>query len=332
MDSKKRWELITRNTEEVITEPELKELLKKKKKPVAYCGYEPNGPLHLGHFVTVTKLMDLEKAGFKVIFFIADVHALLNRKGQEEQIKKEVLAWKKTVKAIGLNAEVILGSSFQFKEQYQKDVMRIAQESTIKRGLKSMQQIARDIEHATISQLWYPIMQVVDIKHLGVDLAYGGMEQRKIHMIGREFRKLTKHNFVVLHTPLITSLKGPGQKMSKSVPNSFISIRDKKEDIVKKIRNAYCPQGDPTISQNSQNNPILAIVKLIIFPMFGEICVKVDKGSGHGVEETLKNYKDLENAFNGKSKDGRAIWADDLKSAVAEYLEKIIAPIRKNFK
>ncbi|MEK6879661.1 MAG: tyrosine--tRNA ligase, partial [Nanoarchaeota archaeon] len=73
--------LINRNTEEIVTEEELKTLLKRKKNPVVYCGYEPSGAMHLGHFVTVLKLMDLQKAGFKVKILLADVHAFLNRKG-----------------------------------------------------------------------------------------------------------------------------------------------------------------------------------------------------------------------------------------------------------
>jgi tyrosyl-tRNA synthetase len=61
MDTKEKLELIKRNTEEIVTNEELSKLIKEKKKPVVYCGYEPNGPMHLGHFVTITKLIDLEK-------------------------------------------------------------------------------------------------------------------------------------------------------------------------------------------------------------------------------------------------------------------------------
>jgi len=211
-------ELIRRNTEEIVTEEELEKLLREKKSPVAYCGYEPSGPLHLGHFVTISKLIDLASAGFKVKVLLADIHALLNRKGDEELIKKEVNAWKKTIKAIGLKAEIVLGSEFQFDKDYQLDVINLAREATINRGLRSMQEIARDIEHATISQLWYPLMQVCDIKYLGADVALGGMEQRKVHMLGRELSKIMDYNFIAMHTPLVTSLKGPGEKMSKSIP------------------------------------------------------------------------------------------------------------------
>src|SRR3989344_733512 len=284
IETEKRLELIRRNAAEIVTEEELKILLEKKKKPVVYCGYEPSGPLHLGHFVTITKLMDFEKAGFKVKVLLADIHTFLNRKGSEEEIKKEVENWKKTIKAIGLNAEVVLGSSFQFDKEYQLDVMRLAQGSTINRGLRSMQEIARDIENATISQLLYPLMQVADIKYLEADVAEGGLEQRKVHMIGKDMMSIVKHPFVAVHTPLITSLKGPGEKMSKSIPGSGISVTDGYEEIKKTISKAYCPE------KIVEENPILQIAKLIIFPRFSTIILERDKKFGGKLE--VKGYEE----------------------------------------
>jgi tyrosyl-tRNA synthetase len=319
MDIDERIELIRNNTEEIVTIEALKDLLKKKKQPRVYCGYEPSGPMHLGHFVTITKLMELEKAGFKVIILLADIHALLNRKGGESEIKKEVENWRKIVKAIGVNAEVVIGSDFEFTKDYQLDVMKLAQNSTIQRGLRSMQEIARDVENATISQLWYPLMQATDIKHLKIDVALGGMEQRKVHMIAKDMAKVLDYNFIALHTPLITSLKGPGQKMSKSIPGSGISVTDSYEEIKKTIGKAYCPE------KETKDNPIIQISKLIIFPKFKT--VKIERPEKFGGNVSFENYEKLEKDYsNGK------LHPMDLKNAVTEYLEKIIAPIRKNYK
>lgn len=318
MDAEKRLELVKRNTLEIVTEPEMVDLLKKKKNPIVYCGYEPSGPMHLGHFVTITKLIDLQEAGFKVKILLADIHALLNRKGSESEVSKEVEAWRKTIKAIGLKAEVVLGSSFQFDGEYLFDVIRLAQETTIKRGLRSMQEIARDIDNATISQLWYPLMQVADIKALDVDVALGGMEQRKVHMIGREMSKVLGYNFIALHTPLITSLKGPGEKMSKSLPGSGISVTDSYEDIKKIIQHAYCPE------KIAEDNPILQIAKLIIFPRIKRL--NVQRPEKFGGDLDFSSYEELEKSYvQGK------LHPLDLKNAITEELEKIIAPIRKNF-
>ncbi len=314
-----KFELIKRNTEEIITEEELTIVLKKKKVPRVYCGYEPNGPMHLGHFVTITKLMDLEKAGFKVIILLADVHAILNRKGGEEEIKKEVENWRKTINAIGMNAEIVLGSDFQFKKDYQLDVMKLAQSSTINRGLRSMQEIARDVENATISQLWYPLMQVVDIKHLGADVALGGLEQRKVHMIGKDLSKIINYEFIALHTPLITSLKGPGQKMSKSIPGSGISVTDSYEEIKKTINGAYCPE------KEIKENPLLQIMRLIIFPRTDKLEIK--RPTKFGGDLNIESYKELESIYSKGE-----LHPMDLKNSTIEELEKIIAPIRKNYK
>jgi tyrosyl-tRNA synthetase len=314
-----RQELLSRNVVELVTKEEFDELLKKKKSPVVYCGYEPNGPMHLGHFVTITKLMDMEKCGFKVKILLADLHALLNRKGDVKDIEKEVELWRKTIKAIGCKAEVVLGSSFQFKAEYQIDVMRLAQASTIQRGLRSMQEIARDVENATISQLWYPLMQVADIKHLECDVALGGMEQRKVHMIGKDMASIINHKFVALHTPLITSLKGPGQKMSKSLPGSGISVTDSYEEIKKTMNGAYCPE------KSTDDNPVLQICKFIIFPQIGKIEVKRPAKFGGNI--SFNQYEEMEKVYS----DGK-LHPMDLKNAVSECLEEIIAPIRKNFK
>jgi tyrosyl-tRNA synthetase len=319
MDIESRMKIIKGNVEEIVTEEELRKLLAEKESPCVYCGYEPSGPMHLGHFVTITKLMDFDKAGFKVKVLLADVHAFLNRKGTEEDIKREVENWRRTIKAIGLNAEVVLGSSFQFKEEYQLDVMRLAQESTINRGLRSMQEIARDFEHATISQLWYPLMQVADIKHLGVDVAEGGLEQRKVHMIGKDVMSTLKHPFVAFHTPLITSLKGPGEKMSKSIKGSGISVTDSYDEIKSTVKGAYCPE------KVKEENPILQIARLIIFPRFDSFKIERPEKFGGNVE--FKNYSELEESYVGGK-----IHPLDLKNAVTEYLEKIIAPIRENWK
>jgi len=319
MKQGEKLEIIKRNVAEVVTEVELENLLNAKKMPVAYCGYEPNGPMHLGHFVTVIKLMDLVRAGFKVKVLLADIHAKLNRKGDDKDISRGVISWRKTFEAIGLKAEIVLGSDFQFDEVYQSDLLNLAQHSTVNRGLRAMQEIARDLKNATISQLWYPLMQVEDIKFLKANVAVGGMEQRKVHMMGKDLTGVTGHEFIALHTPLITSLKGPGQKMSKSIPGSGIAVTDSYEEIKKTLQGAYCPEKD------IKDNPILQISKLIILPLLNRLEIKRPEKFGGNL--TIKEYSELEKIYSlGK------LHPLDLKNAVAEALEKVIAPIRKKIR
>ena len=181
MDNKKKLELIKRNTIEIIGEEIIKNLLDKNKKPVIYCGYETSGDIHLGHLVSMTRLLDLQKAGFKVKILFADWHTFLNQKGDWGFIKDQVKKWQKGFMASGLkNVEFVLGSKVQRNVEYVDDVFTLATKNTLNRGLRSMQTIARDLENAKISQVIYPLMQIADFKVLKVHGALGGIEQRKI--------------------------------------------------------------------------------------------------------------------------------------------------------
>jgi len=310
-------ELIKRNCTEVINEDKIEKF---RKKGIVYCGYECSGEIHLGHFVTIIKLLDLQKAGIKVKVLLADWHTWLNKKGDSDFVNKQFQQWEKGFKSLGLKAEVVRGTSFQKKPEYIEDVLRLSLNITVNRGIRSMQQVARDIENAKISQIIYPLMQVADVKALKTNFVVAGSDQRKIYMLGvDEGKEINLQEAVYLYTPLIPGLKGPGTKMSSSVKESFISIRDKKEDISRKVKKAYCKVGD------IENNPILSIAKLIIFPKFKKFEVKRKKEFGG--DFVFKDYKELERDFeSGK------LHAEDLKNASAEHLEKLIAPIRKKWK
>lgn len=313
----KKYELVTRNTVEIINEDKIREFLKKG---VVYCGYECSGEIHLGHLVTILKLLDLQKAGIKVKVLLADWHTWLNKKGDWNFVNKQLKQWEKGFKAIGLRASVVRGTTFQKKPDYFEDVLKLSLGITVNRGVRAMQQVARDVDNAKISQIIYPLMQIEDVKKLNVNFVVAGTDQRKIYMMGLDQGKeIGLQEAVYLYTPLIPGLTGPGTKMSSSIQGSFISIRDKKEEIIRKVNKAYCKQGD------IKNNPILAITRLIVFPKSEKLSIKRKKEFGGDIK--FESYMEVEKAFeSGK------LHAADLKSAVAESLEKIISPIRKGWK
>jgi len=80
-------DLIKRNTVEIIGEDKIKEYMKKG---VVYCGYECSGEIHLGHLVTILKLLDLQKAGIKIKILLADYHTWLNQKGDWDFVNKQL--------------------------------------------------------------------------------------------------------------------------------------------------------------------------------------------------------------------------------------------------
>jgi len=321
MNTSKKVELIKRNADEILNEKEIKNTLKKKNLKV-YCGYEPSGEIHLGHLVTMMKLLDFQKAGIKPIVLLANWHAWLNKKGDWDFLDKQMKIWEKGMKAAGLTkAKIVKGTDFQRKTDYINDVMIMALSTTVNRGLRSMQTVARDIENAKVSQIIYPLMQIEDIKALDVDFVSAGMDQRKIHALGIElFSKINmKKKPIFVHTGIIASLQGPGSKMSSSVKASMVSIRDSAQEIKNKINKAYCVAGEV------KENPILGICKLVLFPKFEKL--KVKRKKEHGGDLTYDSYEKLESDFKSKK-----LHALDLKNSVADYLEKLIAPIRKAWK
>ncbi len=301
------------NLTEIITEDEFDKL---KEGNVVYCGYETSGPFHIGTMTTALNLLRFQNAGFKVKILLADVHTKLNCKGDAQFIEEMVNYWKKCFVALGLkDAEFVCGSEFQFEQEYVKDVLTLGLEITVDRARRSMQEVARDLENAKVSQMIYPLMQIADMKSLKVDIAYGGLEQRKIHMLAREILPTIYKNIVFAHSPLIVSLLGPGSKMSSSKPETMIKIDEEPEVINKKISSAYCPI-------STEDNPVLQICKFIIFSKTAKFEVKRPEKFGGNL--TYETYNELEDAFINKK-----LHPADLKSATAENLTEILNPIRE---
>jgi len=90
MDLNERIRLIKEVGEEIITEQELKELLSKKKKPIAYDGFEPSGRVHIAQgILRAINVNKLTKAGVHFKFWVADWFAWANNKmgGDLEKIQ-----------------------------------------------------------------------------------------------------------------------------------------------------------------------------------------------------------------------------------------------------
>jgi tyrosyl-tRNA synthetase len=306
------FELATRNTVEVVTEDELRTLLSRDTKRV-YAGYEPSGEIHLGHLVTVNKLVDLAAAGFHVVVLLADLHAFLNRKGDLAKVEELACYNQQCFEALGLrNVEFVTGSKLQLDPEYELMVLRLAQQITLARATRSMDEVGRNMEHPTVSQMIYPIMQMVDIARLRVDAAVGGIDQRKIHMLAREHLPLVGFPApVCIHTPILLGLDG--KKMSSSSGN-YISVAESEESIRTKLNKAFCP---PSIEEN----PVLQIFQFHIFPRCPEVIVR--HPPKFGGDRAFGNYADLEGAY-GKGE----IHPLDLKKTAATYLCDVLACVR----
>ncbi len=312
-----RLALIKRNTEEIVTQEELERLLEAKESPTAYVGYEPSGKIHMGHVLTVNKLIDLQNAGFEVTVLLADVHAYLNEKGTMEEVREIADFNKECFIALGLEegkTKFVYGSDYQLEPGYMLNVLKMARNTTLNRAKRSMDEVSRSADNPRVSQMVYPLMQAVDIAILGVDVAVGGIDQRKIHMLAREgLPGLGYKAPICIHTPILLGLDG--KKMSSSA-NNFISMDDSEKAVKKKINKAFCPEGEIV------DNPVLALFKYHIMPRFEEITIH--RPEKYGGDLHYPGYEELEAGFASKE-----LHPMDLKAGAAEYMNQILEPVRE---
>jgi tyrosyl-tRNA synthetase len=117
---------------------------------------------------------------------------------------------------------------------------------------------------------------------------------------------------------MLSGLKEGQAKMSKSDPDSAIFMEDKEEDVRRKIRKAYCPEG------KVKDNPILDYTKSIIFEKWGSFTVKRDPKNGGDVHYAA--YADLERDFVAGN-----LHPGDLKANVADAINRLLQPVREHF-
>jgi len=327
-----KLERLAVNTEEIVTLDELKTVLKKDK-PKGYIGFEPSGTVHIGWKICTNKIKDFVDCGFDFTVLLADWHAYINDKlgGDIEKIKLCGRYMEDCFAAMGVDknkVKFIYASDYVGDPKYWELVLRVSKTTSVARVKRAMDIMGREAEEADkdLSKLFYPVMQVSDIFYLDLDVAYGGMDQRHAHMLARDVsKKIGKKSPVAMHTPLLTGLQAGGRmnaievKMSKSKPDSMISIHDDPENVKRKIGKAFCPE------KQVEGNPILEICKFVIFPELKGETFLIKRPEKFGGNLEFKNYEELEKAFVS------GLHPLDLKNATTSYINKILEPVHKYF-
>ena len=319
------YDLITRNVEEVVTDEEVRELAADPEGTRVYVGYEPSGVLHIGHLLTANKLIDLQDAGMEVVILLADVHAYLNGKGTFEEIRETAEQMRAQFLAYGLEedqTEFVYGSSYQLEEDYVLDQHELELSTTLNRAQRAMAELQSG-ETAKVSHVVYPLMQALDIEYLDLDLAVGGMDQRKVHMLMREeLPNLGYEARPCLHTPIIADLTTGEGKMSSSA-GVTISMEDSTEEIEEKVNSAFCPPTrDP---EDDLENPVLELFEYHVFPRFEEVLV--ERPEKYGGDLAYTDYEELATDLESGE-----LHPADAKGTLASYLDELIAPGREKLR
>jgi tyrosyl-tRNA synthetase len=327
-----KLEMITNNAEEVVTVEELKTALNKPN-PKAYIGFEPSGVVHLGWKICTNKIKDFLACGFDFTVLLADWHAYINDKlgGDIEKIKLCGRYMEDCFAAMGVDTSkvrFVYASDYVNDAKYWEMVLKVSKATSVARVKRAMDIMGRGEEEAEkdLSKLFYPAMQVSDIFYLQLDVAYGGTDQRHAHMLARDVaKKIGRIPPVAIHTPLLTGLQAGGRmnpieaKMSKSKPDSMISIHDTPDMVKKKLSKAFCPE------KQTQDNPVLEMCKYVIFPDLNSKPFMIERPEKFGGNLSFSTYKELEEKF------ALGLHPLDLKNATANHINTILAPIHAYF-
>jgi len=349
--------LISRQTEEIITLNDLEFLLKSGEPLKHYIGFEISGKIHLGSgLICMQKIKDFADAGVKVHIFLADYHAWINDKlgGDLEAIKKIAVNYFKeglaaAYECLGGNPKdlnFILASEFYRKnDNYWPTVLDVAKNTTLARMKRSITILGKkEGEEVDFAKLMYPAMQVADIFAGGFHFSHAGIDQRKANVIARDVAKQLKFSQlkinnkpikpVAVHTHLLAGLNKPAvwpvpegfnkgelqtsMKMSKSKPDSAVFIHDSEEEIRRKIKKAFCQEGE------IEFNPIIDWVEYLIFSR--EEKITIERQPEHGGNLKISGIDELKKIFKNKE-----LHPEDLKKFTADYLIELLKPAREYF-
>jgi tyrosyl-tRNA synthetase len=358
MDNNKRFDLIKRNTEEVMTDEDLKALLDSGVKIKHYIGFEISGKIHLGTgLMCMSKVKDFMDAGIDCSIFLADWHSWINDKlgGDRETIKRVAVEYFKegmeaSLRCLGgdpKKLKFVLGSDlYHNNDNYWVTMVDISKNISLARMMRSITILGRkEGESVDFAKLIYPSMQVADIFAQGINLPHAGLDQRKAQVIAREVALKLKENAlldkqgnkmkpVAVHHHLLLGLGKPPVwpvpkeelqelwstlKMSKSKPDNCVFIHDSPEEIKRKINQAFCFEGE------IEFNPILDWTKYLIF-RDSKCKLEIKRDKKFGGNKTYTSYTSLEKDFAEKK-----LHPMDLKNAVAEALIELLKPAREHF-
>uniref|UniRef100_A0AAR2JJX3 Tyrosine--tRNA ligase n=1 Tax=Pygocentrus nattereri TaxID=42514 RepID=A0AAR2JJX3_PYGNA len=289
-------QLLTLNSQiEVLGEEKLKQLLQERELKV-YWGTATTGKPHVAYFVPMSKIADFLKAGCEVTILFADLHAYLdNMKAPWELLELRVQYYEQVIKAmlesIGVPLEklrFVKGTDYQLSREYTLDVYRLSSMVTEHDAKKAGAEVVKQVDHPLLSGLLYPGLQALDEEYLKVDAQFGGVDQRKIFTLAEKYLpSLGYTKRIHMMNPMVPGLTGT--KMSSSEEESKIDLLDKKDDVKKKLKKAFCEPG------NIQNNGILSFVKHVLFPLSSEFVIKRDPKWGG--DKVYTSYEEVEKDF-----------------------------------
>lgn len=212
----------------------------------------------------------------------------------------------------------VIGTDFELSADYTLDMYRLCSLTTEHDAIKAGAEVVKQVANPKLSGIMYPLLQALDEEYLHVDAQFGGVDQRKIFMYAKKYLpKIGYHDRIHLMNYMVPGLVG--DKMSSSEENSKIDLIDDAKTVQRKIRTAFCEPG------NIEKNGVLSFAKMVLFNVV-ELPYVVNRPEKYGGKQFFNTPEEMEQAYLKQE-----LAPQDLKESVAEYLNALLEPIRKDF-
>jgi tyrosyl-tRNA synthetase len=235
--------LLKRAVAEVISEDELRKLLKSGKTLRIKEGLDPSAPdIHLGHMVGLRKMRQFQELGHQIVIIVGDWTAQIGDPSGRSATRKMLSA-----EQVKENADTYLKQFFKIVDKQKTevrfqsewfgkftlvDVVKLTSKFTVAQFLQREDFAKRFAaqQPIAITELLYPLMQAYDSVAVKADIEMGGTDQKFNFLVGRELQAMMgQPSQQVFMTPLLVGLDGV-QKMSKSLGN-YIGVAEAPETV-----------------------------------------------------------------------------------------------------
>lgn len=299
--------------EKIITENEVQE----KKKKILSC-IQPSGIPTLGNYLGALKNWKTLGDEFDSAFAVADLHAITVRQ-DPKKLREQTLEVFALLLAIGLDPEkniIFIQSHVPAHAQLAWVLNCYTQFGEMSRMTQFKDKSLSHADNVNVGLFSYPVLMAADILLYQADLVPVGADQKQHLEIARDiagrFNGIYGKTFTIPDPYIgkngarVMSLQDPIKKMSKSDPNpkGFVSVFDKPETIMKKIRSAVTDsEGGVYYGEGKDGiNNLMGIYSC---------CTGLD-------------YEQIAKDFSGKG-------YGDFKTAVGEAVVEELRPVREKY-
>ena len=286
-------------------------------KKVMLSGIQPSGDLHLGNYLGAIRNWGARSEEFDCYYFMADMHTITVRQ-EPAALRRRTVEQLAQYIACGLDPEkntLFIQSHVPAHAQLGWVLNCYTMFGELSRMTQFKDKSAKHADNINGGLFTYPALMAADILLYQPDFIPVGEDQKQHVELTRNVAQRFNHVYGdVFKIPepyipkagaRVMSLNAPDTKMSKSIPEGCVFLREKPEDIMRKFKRAVTDSDT-------------------------ERCVRFDRESKPGVANLMsiyaactgKTYEEIEREFDGK---GYGVF----KPAVGEAVVETLRPIRE---